>query len=156
MLSNHGAGEDSWESFGLKGNQISQSWRKLTPNIHWMWWLDSIIDSMNKNLRKLWEILENWGAWHAPVHGVTKSWTQFSNWLITTINPVVSIITLNISGLNTPIKREITKEITLIYQSRSENKCQLYVYRKFTLNIKLHIYYRDKDIDSNSVQIKWE
>ena len=57
-----------------------------------MWWLDSITNSMNTNLSKLWEILENRGAWHAPVHGVTKSWTQFSNWLITTINPVMLII----------------------------------------------------------------
>ena len=57
-----------------------------------MWWLDSITNSMNMNLSKLWEILENRGAWHAPVHGVTKSWTQFSNWLITTINPVMLII----------------------------------------------------------------
>ena len=39
-----------------------------------MRWLD-IIDSMNKNLSKLWEMVENRGAWHATVHGVTKSFT---------------------------------------------------------------------------------
>ena len=36
-------------------------------------WLNNITDSMDMNLRKLWEIAENRGAWCAAVHGVTKS-----------------------------------------------------------------------------------
>ena len=42
-----------------------------------MGWLDSITDSMNRNWSKLWEIVEDRGAWpwHAAVHGVTKSQT---------------------------------------------------------------------------------
>ena len=40
-----------------------------------MRWFDSITDSMNTNLSELREILEDRGAWHAAVHGVTKSWT---------------------------------------------------------------------------------
>ena len=42
-------------------------------------WLDSITNSMDMNLSKLWEIVKNRGAWHDAVHGVTKSWTQISN-----------------------------------------------------------------------------
>ena len=38
MLSSWGAGEDFWESLGQQGEQISQSSRKLTLNIHWKDW----------------------------------------------------------------------------------------------------------------------
>ena len=38
-------------------------------------WLDSITDSMDMNLRKLQEAVEDRGAWHAVVHGITKSRT---------------------------------------------------------------------------------
>ena len=36
-------------------------------------WLDSITDSVDMNLSKLQEIVEDRGTWHAAVHGVTES-----------------------------------------------------------------------------------
>ena len=44
-----------------------------------MRWLDSITDSMDMNLSKLQQTVEDRGAWWAAVHGVTKSQTRLSN-----------------------------------------------------------------------------
>ena len=44
-----------------------------------MRWLDGITDSINMNLSKLWKMVDDRGAWHAAVHGVTKSQTQLSD-----------------------------------------------------------------------------
>ena len=41
-----------------------------------MRWLDGIINTIGMNMSKLWETVKDRGAWHATVHGVTKSWTQ--------------------------------------------------------------------------------
>ena len=44
-----------------------------------MRWLDSITDSVDMNLSKLWGIVENRGVWHAVIHEAAKSQKRLSD-----------------------------------------------------------------------------
>ena len=61
----------------IKGNR-RRGWQRTE-------WLDSITESMDKNLSKFREMVEDRGARRAAVHGVTKSRTPLSN--LTTMCP---------------------------------------------------------------------
>ena len=67
---------NSLEKTLMLGN-IEGKWRRGWQRMRWLY---SIISSVDMNLSRLQEMMEDREAWHAAVHGVTKSRTRLSHW----------------------------------------------------------------------------
>ena len=89
-----------------------------------MRWLHSITDAMDMNLSKLWDIVENRGAWCATIYKVAKSQTRLSDWTMIKQKQYCNISIKSFKMFHIKKKKPLSPEFSLSLHAPEERPCE--------------------------------
>ena len=91
----------------LEKTDAGKDWRQKEKGATESEMVDSITESMDMNLSKLWKIMKDRGPWCAAVHGITKGGRQLNDWTTATTTVIYS------RKLSSPLCRQLCNSLSV-------------------------------------------